>query len=242
MKSAARSGYLYLLSSAWQTDDCCLPDDDAELIVLAGMADEEWAQHGPTIRRRFVKTENGLRNEVEFEEWNEAKRVFESRQTNARRTNTKRTSSDERTESVRTASRNADTQTVTGTVTTTEKQEQAITPEMVTRSVLTELGLSGRDLAIVLDEVCRSQMKLYETPGALRDAMIAAWREYDVAKPRLGYTKGAAKFFGDGDWRNKEGWPWRPGESPPIRKPPGENKALQAIKEREEAVRRERGS
>lgn len=123
---------------------------------------------------------------------------------------------------------------------TSSAKQEPITPEMVTRSVLTETGLAGQQLAVVLDEVCRSQMKLYETPGALRDAMVAAWRDYDVAKPKLSYTKGAAKFFGDGDWRNKEGWPWKPGESPPTRKAPAENKALLAIKEREEAVRRER--
>lgn len=95
-----------------------------------------------------------------------------------------------------------------------EGKEPSITPEMITRSVLTELGLSGRDLAVVLDEVCRSQVKLYETPGALRDALIDSWRQYDVAKPSLSYTKGAAKFFGDGDWRNKTGWPWKEGKQP----------------------------
>jgi uncharacterized protein YdaU (DUF1376 family) len=92
--------------------------------------------------------------------------------------------------------------------------KREITPEMVTRAVLTELGLSGRDLAVVLDEVCRSQMKLYETPGALRDALVAGWREYDAAKPLLTYTKGAAKFFGEGDWKNKAGWPWKDGKQP----------------------------
>lgn len=124
MRAAARAGYLYLLSAAWQTDFCCLPDDDEELMVLASLTSEEWSQYGPMIRKRFVKTDNGLRNEVEFEEWNEAKRVFESRQTNARRTNTKRTTSDERTESVRRASRNADTHT--GTVTSTGTKTNAV--------------------------------------------------------------------------------------------------------------------
>jgi hypothetical protein len=69
-------------------------------------------------------------------------------------------------------------------------------------------------LAVVLDEVCRSQVKVYESPGALRDALIESWRQYDLAKPSLSYTKGAAKFFGDGDWRNKAGWPWKSGHEP----------------------------
>lgn len=77
MRAAARAGYLYLLGSAWQTDDCCVPDDDEELTVLSGLTGEEWQQFGATIRKRFVKTEKGLRNEVQFEEWNTAKRTFE---------------------------------------------------------------------------------------------------------------------------------------------------------------------
>jgi len=94
------------------------------------------------------------------------------------------------------------------------KRADVITPEMITRGVLSELGLSGRDLAVVLDEVCRSQVKLYESPGALRDALIESWRQYDAARPSLAYTTGAAKFFGDGVWRNKDGWPWKDGKQP----------------------------
>lgn len=86
-----------------------------------------------------------------------------------------------------------------------------ISPEMITRAVLTETGLAGRELSVVLDDICRSHLKHYDTPGALRDELITAWRDYDVAKPNLTYTKGAAKFFGDGDWKNKQGWPWKPG-------------------------------
>ena len=45
----------------------------------------------------------------------------------------------------------------------------------------------------------------------LRDALIAAHRQYSDAMPRLSYTKGTARFFGDGDWRNAAVWPWKPG-------------------------------
>lgn len=92
--------------------------------------------------------------------------------------------------------------------------DTVITPEMITRGVLTELGLSGRELAVVLDEVCRSQVKLYPSPGDLRDALIDSWRQYDSAKPSLSYTKGPTKFFGDGDWKAKTGWPWKDGKQP----------------------------
>lgn len=98
-------------------------------------------------------------------------------------------------------------------------EPHVISSDMIARGVLTELGLSGRDLVTVLEEVCRSQVKLYESPGALRDTLIESWRQYEVAKPSLTYTKGAQKFFGEGDWRNKAGWPWKAGSVPNEAKP-----------------------
>lgn len=91
MSPAARSGYLYLLTSAWQTTDCSLPADDEELAVLAGLTPDEWKEYGPVIRRRFSLDEEGrLFNEVLRGEWIEAKQIFEARQSNARRTNSVR--------------------------------------------------------------------------------------------------------------------------------------------------------
>lgn len=89
-----------------------------------------------------------------------------------------------------------------------------IPPEMIARGVLSELALSGRDLVIVLEEVCKASLPQWPSPGDLRDALIKAHRDYEAAKPRLSYTKGAAKFFGDGDWRNPSGWPWKEGQQP----------------------------
>jgi hypothetical protein len=94
-----------------------------------------------------------------------------------------------------------------------------ISPDMIARGVMTELGLGGRELVNVLEEVCRSQVKLYDSPGALRDSMVESWRQYDSAKPSLAYTKGAAKFFGDGDWRSASGWPWKEGKQPAVLQP-----------------------
>lgn len=122
-----------------------------------------------------------------------------------------------------------------------EEEVSVISPEMVTQGVLYELSLSGRDLSVSLDQVCRAELKKGRDATELRDELIDAWKDYENSKPRLAWTGGPDKFFGGGAWRNKPGWPWKPGESPPIRKSNGENKALLAIKEREEAVRRERG-
>lgn len=82
MHPAARAGYLYLLSSAWQSDDCTIPADPLELAEMSGLGDELWQIHGPRIMRKF--SPNGkpdrLQNPVLVEEWKAAKRVFDEGQ------------------------------------------------------------------------------------------------------------------------------------------------------------------
>src|SRR5271170_3488147 len=94
MHPAARSGYLYLLSCAWQTEDCSLMADQMELAERSELGDELWALHGPRILRKFEVLESGrIRNAVLFEDWKEAKRVFEARKEAANRTNSARSPS-----------------------------------------------------------------------------------------------------------------------------------------------------
>jgi uncharacterized protein YdaU (DUF1376 family) len=80
MHPAARAGYLYLLASAWQTDDCTLPSDALELAEISGLGDELWQIHGPRILRKF--SPNGrpdrLQNPVLVEEWKAAKAVYDA--------------------------------------------------------------------------------------------------------------------------------------------------------------------
>lgn len=87
---------------------------------------------------------------------------------------------------------------------------------------------------------------IYRLPGetleACVDRMVGQWELYNASRPKLNYPVGSSrKFFESGVWHDKNLWPWREGQAPIIRGPSAENKALQAIKEREEAVRRERG-
>lgn len=82
MHPAARAGYLYLLSSAWQTEDCTIPADPLELAEMSGLGDELWQIHGPRILRKF--SPNGkpdrLQNPVLVDEWKAAKKVFDEGQ------------------------------------------------------------------------------------------------------------------------------------------------------------------
>lgn len=129
MHPAARAGYLYLLSAAWQTDDCSLSSDPLELAEISGLGDELWSIHGPRILRKFLtRTDGRLVNFVLAKEWDEARRVFESRQNAADRTNKHRWSNGDRSVTDQGPNRSADTRTGTGTITETKTKETK-TPE-----------------------------------------------------------------------------------------------------------------
>lgn len=82
MHPAARWGYLSLLASQWQTEDCTLSPDPLDLASASGLGDELWVSHGPRILRKFPPLDIGgrLRNDVCHVEWQEAKKVFERNQ------------------------------------------------------------------------------------------------------------------------------------------------------------------
>jgi len=81
MHPAARSGYLYLLAYAWQTEDCTIPSDPLELAEISELGDDLWQTYGPRILKKFVAAEatGKLQNESLLEKWLEAKRVFDAR-------------------------------------------------------------------------------------------------------------------------------------------------------------------
>lgn len=137
MHPCARIGYLYLLSSAWQTEDCTIPTDPIDLATLSGLGDELWEQYSARIMRKFDRVDgtNRMRNSAEYTEWLDAKRVFEARQAAARKTTQTRSPSYKSTVTVTdlfgdctvtdtvtdgAPLRSADTQTITGTYTETD--------------------------------------------------------------------------------------------------------------------------
>lgn len=106
------------MASSWQNEECCLSPDPIDLASESGLGDDLWATYGARILRKFAALPDGrLRNSVVFEEWQEAKRIFEARVNSARRTNVVRSPS-------RSASRSADTSTLTSTY-TKEKDKDA---------------------------------------------------------------------------------------------------------------------
>lgn len=194
MSPTARSGYLYLLTSAWQTVDCSLPADDEELAVLAGLTPDEWKENGPVIRRRFSCDEEGrLFNDVLREEWSEAKHIFEARQSNARRTNSVRSSSAHYAGTADHASRSAATVTDTSTDTeTTTRQRNHEQPDLA--SVLAMRDSAG--FALPLNDgsefsICESQIREWESLYPATDVRqeIRNYRGWALATPTRRKTR-----------------------------------------------------
>lgn len=104
---------------------------------------------------------------------------------------------------------------VSSTVDHLPEQPSEITPSMVAQGVLTECAIAGRELLDVLEKVVQGESKRDGyNPGTTRDTMITAWREFLKAKTKLSFAPGAVKFFGEGHWRDKSGWPWKEGMQP----------------------------
>ena len=100
------------------------------------------------------------------------------------------------------------------------ESEIAFSPDMVASAVLVDCRIAGREARMNLEQIASAEMKAGQTAEVLREKMVGAYRRYEAAKSKLSYTKGAAKFFGDGDWRNELGWPWKEGMTPkaPVKK------------------------
>jgi DNA-binding transcriptional ArsR family regulator len=91
-------------------------------------------------------------------------------------------------------------------------EDEPITAEMVAQGVLQTLSLSGRELLVILIDICRSELKRGETPDALRDSLTSAWTDFSKAKDQgklTQYAPGAKTFFGEAIWKNSKSWPWK---------------------------------
>jgi hypothetical protein len=89
---------------------------------------------------------------------------------------------------------------------------------MVAQGVLDKCALFGNQLREVVEKVVESQSRLdgYD-PEKLQNEMITAWREFEGSSSKLSqFAPHAAKFFGEGCWRNKSRWGWKEGMEPPL--------------------------
>lgn len=218
MHPVARIGYLYLLASAWQTDDCSVPSDDLDLASLSGLGDDLWAQYKPRILRKFTCRSDGrMFNEVEFSEWVEAKRVFEARSAAARKTNEVRSPREnptvtvsKNTQSARSPSRSADTITGTGTETTTgtkvQKQPHAAIatcdlPPWIDQEAWFAYDemrkkirkpMTPRAQELVLKKLAGFEARGFSSTASLNQSVMSSWT--DVYEPKNGGNNAKPTF------------------------------------------------
>jgi uncharacterized protein YdaU (DUF1376 family) len=216
MGPTASMGYLCLLMAQWQSEDCTIPADPFELAERSGLGDELWAHHGSRILRKFKSVDgNGrLRNAVCFEEWSEAKRVFDARRESASKTNSARSPHGHRTVTDGIPSRSAHTRTTVVPVDVSvpvSVSVEGLSPEMMARGLAERLGISlgygPNSFNTAVTEVAETEQKAGRNLEDLCSEMEGAYRFYLQEKPGLRIAWGPAKFFGDGHWRDPTGWP-----------------------------------
>lgn len=227
-------GYLSLIADQWQSDDSTVSSDAFDLAERSGLGDELWAIYGVRILRKFdpVEGTDRLRNQVCFEEWTEAKRIFEARRGSAEKTNQKRSPHKNDTVTVgethghrsKTA-RSADTRAHVRALVPVDvevpvpvpvgsrlvEDREGLTPEMVAKALAEKIGVSlgygPSSFNTAVTEVAQGEMRAGRAARDILIEMEAAYRFYDQEKPALRITWGPANFFGQGHWRNPDGWP-----------------------------------
>jgi hypothetical protein len=225
MHPCARLGYLYLLSCAWQTEDCSLSADPMELAEKSGLGDELWALHGPRILRKFEWVDDKhtrLRNPVLYSEWLEAKRVFDARKEAADRTNSARSPkhislqspNGHRVGVLSEPLRSANTRTTVVPVdvdVSVPVLVDVLSPEMMARGLAERLGISlgygPSSFNTAVTEVAASEQKAGRNLEDVCTEMEAAYKFYQQEKPTLRIHWGPANFFGQGHWRDPTAWP-----------------------------------
>lgn len=90
-----------------------------------------------------------------------------------------------------------------------------MSPEMLAKQVQFETRISGWEILPIITEQCRFA-QLEEADDEIVDSMVTAWRDLTtaMAEQKLRHSWGAAKFFGEGHWKNKAAWTWKDGHGP----------------------------
>jgi hypothetical protein len=97
----------------------------------------------------------------------------------------------------------------------------SIDHSQVAAGVISQLCISGQDLVRNISDVCKAEMKLGKSPEWLLATMVGNYRDFlsEKSAGHLSFAPGAAKFFGENLWKDKNIWPWKEGFAPPPPKP-----------------------
>ncbi len=100
----------------------------------------------------------------------------------------------------------------------TERTEKNRAPEidasMAVSGLIDMTGLHSRDARVVLESMAREAEKKGEDLVAWAETLAKSWQLLEESRPTLEYHWSAAKFFGEGHYKNSNGWPWKQGQRP----------------------------
>lgn len=86
-------------------------------------------------------------------------------------------------------------------------------PSMAVSGLIVQIGLYAPRARIVLDAMAREAFKGGADMGKWVEEMARKWRLLEESRAKLEYAWGAENFFGEGHYKNPNGWPWKEGQS-----------------------------
>ena len=225
--SAAESGaYLHLLMHQWKNGK--LPAESDSLRRIARVEPAAW-RHAWPVLQPFFDHAGGfpvqLRLEAIRAEWNEkksrattkAKAAADARWSNPHQHDPRIASGDAQA-LLQPCPSSSPSSSPSSLTTLTKLNISPITSHdkatLIAKRLQAETTLKDWKLQLDLTTVALGEIESGLHEDAVFAAMAKAWREFSEARPRLEKPWGALSFFGHGYWKDKAGWPWKPGMAP----------------------------
>jgi uncharacterized protein YdaU (DUF1376 family) len=224
--------YLLLIFNYWQRGKP-LDNSNGRLANVVRMSNERWTDVSTSVREFF---------QVEGDVWTHARIERDLKRVNgkceqARDARSQRKSYGRSTDVATDVQRVLKEESI-------KREEESKAPEdiffdanMVATAVMTECRLTGMPLKMALEQLARYEIADGKEGLSLVVPLCEAWRAFSEAKPRLSYVWGAEKFFGEGNWKNQAGWPWRENGSNQQNQAARVSPAVQRQRESDQALR-----
>jgi hypothetical protein len=88
-----------------------------------------------------------------------------------------------------------------------------IDPSMAVSGLIQLTGIHTREARIVLDRLaCQAEKEGLDLKVWV-EMMAKTWHMFESSRAKLEYAWGAEKFFGEGHYKNSDGWPWKNGHT-----------------------------
>lgn len=93
--------------------------------------------------------------------------------------------------------------------------QEPIDASMAVSGLIQMTGIHTQKARIVLDQMAQQAEKNGEDLKLWAENLAKAWRFLEESRAKLEYSWGAHTFFGEGHYKDPNGWPWKQGQSKP---------------------------